>query len=96
MEDNTINITVLIAGRPYPLKVRAEDEPNIRRLVKDVNDMINRFQGAYHNRDKQDFLAMSLLTYAVELHKAKQEALPRDAADRLEQVDKLLSYLVGQ
>ncbi|MCB0570173.1 MAG: cell division protein ZapA [Phaeodactylibacter sp.] len=66
------NITVLIAGRPYPLKINESDEPAIRRIVKEVNEKVNRFQLAYTNKDKQDCLSMALLTYAVDLHKAKQ------------------------
>ena len=66
------HITVLIAGRPYPLKINASDEPAIRKIVKEVNEKLNRFQLTYTNKDKQDCLSMTLLTYAVELHKAKQ------------------------
>lgn len=66
------HITVLIAGRPYPLKINTSDEPAIRKIVKEVNEKLNRFQLTYTNKDKQDCLSMTLLTYAVELHKAKQ------------------------
>ncbi|MFN3178180.1 cell division protein ZapA [Phaeodactylibacter xiamenensis] len=65
------HITVLIAGRPYPLKIDVADEPAIRKIVKEVNEKINRFQLTYTNKDKQDCLSMALLTYAVDLHKAK-------------------------
>ncbi len=71
-DQETKNITVLIAGRPYPLKINASDEPAIRRIVREVNEKVNRFQLAYTNKDKQDCLSMALLTYAVDLHKAKQ------------------------
>jgi cell division protein ZapA len=70
---DTKSITVLIAGRPYPLKIKAEDEPAIRKIVKDVNEKINRFQLTYSNKDKQDCLSMTVLTYAVDLHKATLE-----------------------
>ena len=66
-----VNITVLIAGRPFPLKVRKVDEPTIRQIAKDVNDKINHFQLTYKNKDKQDCLCMAALTYAVELQKVK-------------------------
>jgi len=39
---DTLNITVLIAGRPYPLKIKAGDEHTIRKIVKDVNEKINK------------------------------------------------------
>lgn len=74
MEDvqkkDTKNITILIAGRPYPLKINASDEPAIRKIVKEVNEKVNHFQLTYTNKDKQDCLSMALLTYAVELHKS--------------------------
>ncbi len=68
-EQDSKQLTVTIAGRPYPLKIKANDEPVIRRIVKEVNDKVNRFQLAYPNREKQDCLAMALLAYAVDLHK---------------------------
>lgn len=70
---DTKSITVLIAGRPYPLKIKAEDEPVIRKIVKEVNEKINRFQLNYTSKDKQDCLSMTVLTYAVDLHKATLE-----------------------
>jgi cell division protein ZapA (FtsZ GTPase activity inhibitor) len=71
-DKETKNITILIAGRPYPLKISAADEPAIRKIVKEVNEKVNRLQLAYTNKDKQDCLAMAILTYAVDLQKAKQ------------------------
>lgn len=84
-------ITVLIAGRPYPLKIKANDEAAIRRIVKEVNEKINKFQLTYPNRDKQDCLAMAVLAYAVDLHKAKQHTTQtKELTDKLNQLDVLL------
>ncbi len=69
-EKDSLQLTVTIAGRPYPLKIKTSDEPVIRRIVKEVNEKVNRFQLTYPNREKQDCLAMALLAYAVDLHKA--------------------------
>ncbi len=96
MEDQeTKNITVVIAGRPYPLKIKGEDEPAIRKIVKEVNEKINKFQLTYTRKDKQDCLSMALLTYAVDLFKAQQNQT-RDTiiASRLSQLDHLLDALV--
>lgn len=90
-QEDAKHITVVIAGRPYPLKIRVEDEPAIRRIVKEVNDKINRFQLTYTNKDKQDCLSMALLTYAVDLFKA-QQATTQDALllAKLADLDNLL------
>lgn len=72
MEDqDSKKITITIAGRPYPLKIKATDEAVIRKIAREVNEKINYFQLSYPNRDKQDCLAMALLAYAVDLYKAK-------------------------
>jgi len=93
---STKNITVLIAGRPYPLKVKLEDEPVIRKIVKELNEKINRFQLNYTNKDKQDCLSMTLLTYAVDLHKAKQSVHQENSiSSKLSDIEILLDSLLG-
>lgn len=65
-------ITVVIAGRPYPLRVKESDEASLRRMVAEINAKFNEFQVNYGNRDKQDCLVMTLLTYASELRTFQQ------------------------
>lgn len=96
-EQVTKQITVLIAGRPYPLKVKANDETTIRKIVKDVNEQVNRFQLSYTNKDKQDCLALAVLTYAVDLHKIRQSlSTTQDPqiAEQLSQLDALLDEVL--
>ncbi len=91
-------ITVLIAGRPYPLKIKENDEPTIRKIVKEINDKINQFQLTYANKDKQDCLSMAILTYAVDLHKFMQTSQPNvpdpELDNKLNQIDELLDKLL--
>lgn len=95
-EKETKNITVLIAGRPYPLKIKGGDEPLIRKIVKEVNEKINRFQLTYNSKDKQDCLSMALLTYAVDLHKAKQKSTQDTTiSSKLSNLDALLDTLLA-
>jgi cell division protein ZapA (FtsZ GTPase activity inhibitor) len=94
--DGTTNITVLIGGRPYPLKIKEGDEPIIRRIVKEVNDKITLFQNTYPRKDRQDHISMALLTYAVDAHKAQAPSNPTPIMDthhteKLSQIDALLS-----
>lgn len=100
-EKELINMTVLIAGRPYPLKIKGGDEPVIRKIVKDINEKINHFQLTYTKKDKQDCLSMALLTYAVDLHKTEQglsdELTPpvdTELSAKISQLDELLSHLL--
>lgn len=95
MEDQDFkHITVVIAGRPYPLKIKGEDEAPIRRIVKEVNEKINRFQLTYTDKDKQDCLSMAVLTYAVDLFKSQQSTPPDTRLHaKIEQIDALLNEL---
>ena len=96
-EQETKNITVLIAGRPYPLKIKLSDEPAIRKIVKEVNEKINHFQLTYTNKDKQDCLSMALLTYAVDLYKNAPEGKPVSDASigsKLSQLENILDQLL--
>jgi cell division protein ZapA (FtsZ GTPase activity inhibitor) len=96
-EENMIKITVIIAGRPYPLRIKAADEPAVRKIVKEVNDKITTFQSAYPGRDKQDGLSMTLLTYAFDLYKIRQdkpEANEPGLNTHLDRIDELLEKLL--
>ncbi len=93
MEDkDNKQLTVTIAGRPYPLKIKANDEPVIRKIVKEVNDKVNRFQLAYPNRERQDCLAMALLAYAVDLHKTSShpDSFSSELSGKLSRINALL------
>ena len=82
--NHTIPVTVLIAGRPYLLKINAADEALIHRLAKEINDKTATFKAAQPSKDTQDCLAMALLTYAVELHRAHRPAPPRPAEKQMQ------------
>ncbi|NNC94083.1 MAG: cell division protein ZapA [Chitinophagales bacterium] len=64
--DEIISINVIIADRPYPLKVERKEEENIRIAAKKLNEKIKEFQLKYDAKDKQDYLAMSALMYTVD------------------------------
>jgi cell division protein ZapA (FtsZ GTPase activity inhibitor) len=95
--EGTKNINVLIAGRTYPVRVLPEEESELRGIVQEVNDKIKEFQMTYTNRDKQDCLAMALLTYAVD---AKNKAFhtPQkewEALDKAKEIELLMDRVLG-
>ena len=79
-----IQVTVLIAGRPYLLKINAADEALVHRLVKEINDKTGAFKAAQPSKDNQDCLALALLTYAVDLHRATRPSVPEPADRQLQ------------
>lgn len=65
-KNETVNINVLIAERLYPLKVTRSDEEKVQSAVSLVNERIKKYQQLYEGKDKQDYMAMCLLNFAVE------------------------------
>lgn len=90
-------ILAVIAGRPYPLRVDKRDEAGLRAVVDEINERYNGFQVKYADRDTQDCLVMTLLTYADELRSARQMAdtsLEGELASRLQALNVLVDGML--
>ncbi|MCW5906222.1 MAG: cell division protein ZapA [Chitinophagales bacterium] len=72
-KNETVNMSVQIAERSYPLKVQQSDEEKMNNAAKLVNDRIKEYQRNYAGKDKQDYMAMCLLNLAVENLNAQHE-----------------------
>jgi cell division protein ZapA (FtsZ GTPase activity inhibitor) len=73
-EEEVKSIQVMIAGRAYPLKVKADDESKIRAVVDEINEKIKGFH----------------MTYAVDFHKATSQSDQSAILQRLESIENLL------
>lgn len=62
-----LSIKVNIGGRVYPLTVKSEEEENVRKAAKLINDNIKKLEENYAVKDKQDLLAMSALEFASKM-----------------------------
>lgn len=74
-KEDIININVLIADRPYPLKIKRVEEEGVRKAAREINDKVKQFQQAYAAKDKQDYLAMCAMMYAVENMSLQQKTI---------------------
>ncbi|HNV98581.1 MAG TPA: cell division protein ZapA [Chitinophagales bacterium] len=72
-ESKLLNIHVTICDRPYRLKVRPEEEENVRKAARTIAEKIKELQNQFAGSDKQDYLAMLLLTTMVEQPGAHKE-----------------------
>lgn len=70
---DTTHITVLIAGRSYPLVVEKAEEQTVLQSVKAINERITAIQAQFQSKDKQDCLAMAFLEMALDRHNKKTE-----------------------
>ena len=63
--NETKKLTIVIAGRSYPVKVSKEEALILPTIEKDLNDQIRQMQLSYKDKDMQDCLSMVLLTKAI-------------------------------
>jgi len=83
---NDKSITVSIAGRQYPVRVSSEEEGLVRDVVNDINVKIKDFQLRYSGKDRQDCMAMIMMTYAVELEKLQKQNRADSSSDLVDQI----------
>ena len=79
MEKELVSLTVSIAGRNYPLKVKDGEDVVVRTVVDKVNEKIDSLQTSFPRQDKLDYLSMALLTYALDLDKKQPNSAPNVA-----------------
>jgi cell division protein ZapA len=89
-----ININVIIADRPYPLKIKKAEEEDVRNAAREINEKVKQFQQVYAAKDKQDYLAMSALMYAVQ-HIENQRKTEDSTSNFEEELKKLEKTLLG-
>jgi len=95
MSEELKNMQVMIGGRSYPLRVKTEDVEAIKGVASEINEKFSDFQLTYVNKDKQDWLSMTLLTYAVENYKLKNsETSLENIGGRIDQINSMLSEVL--
>lgn len=92
MNHELININVIVADRPYRLKIKPAEEETIRQAAKQINDKVKEFQNTYDAKDKQDYLAMATILFAVEALNARKQPRVADPniGDRLQALEDAL------
>jgi cell division protein ZapA (FtsZ GTPase activity inhibitor) len=92
-------VNLVIAGRSYPVQIDPAEEESLLAIVAEVNRRVEGFQQRHPTQDKQDFLAMAVLTYASELHKIQHTdeliALQESMAAKIATVDHILEGLLS-
>ena len=74
--DDKLSIRINVADRYYPLKINREDEEDIRKAARMINEKVLQYKQKYVDKDTQDFLAMAALQYVIRLleHENKEES----------------------
>lgn len=78
-------LTIVIAGRSFPVKVTKEEALILPQIEKTLNEQIRQVQLSYADRDIQDCLSMVLLTQAIAAQNNESSIEPElsDKVDKL-------------
>ena len=93
------SITANIAGKKYPLKAQSEAEAAlIDKAAKAINAKLLEYKTNFSTLEKQDYMAMALLYFAVESEKKDApeivSSIDEDIIKRLEVVDSFLDDIL--
>ena len=88
-----LSIKVTVAGRIYPLAIERNEEENVRKAVKLINEKVSEFEKNFDIKDRQDLLSMVALNFVPQYLEAK-DSLQKDdkgVIEKLEKLDKMIS-----
>lgn len=88
-----LSITVVIADRPYKLKVKRNEEEGVRKAAKSIEEQIQNYASYFEFKDKQDLLAMVALQFAASSIEYEGQLRYRDneMLDKLAEIDQVLT-----
>jgi len=76
----------VVGDRTYRIKINSNDEEQVRKMAKKLNDQLSEFRSQYAGKDMQDYLAMVLLSLVTEQQTGKQ---PENIAESQEQLNRI-------
>lgn len=85
----------MIEGRNYSLQVNEEDADSMQKIVDEVNETLKSLHISFPHKDRQDCMAMALLTVAVKLYESRVDSISPDIQDKLEQMDRVLDGVIA-
>lgn len=92
-EEETLSITVWLSGRSYRIRIKPEEESEVRKAIKIADQKVNELRTHYSGKDDQDFLAMCLLSYAgdVATESFSDPVITEEIRNLSKKIDKVLA-----
>lgn len=92
MKKEEISIKVSIADVIYPLRISLDEEENVRKAAKLINEKIRIYREDYRISDKANLLSMVALQFANELLRYKEGKWIEDkgVSEEINEIEKLL------
>jgi cell division protein ZapA len=92
--DDKLSIRINVADRYYPLKINRDDEEDIRKAARIINEKVLQYKQKYLDKDTQDFLAMAALQFVNQLIELEGKTEKNDLTVTLKELnDQIVSAL---
>lgn len=82
-----IAINIPLGDRTYRIKVDPNDEEQVRKTIKFINDKIIEYKTEFAGKDMQDYIAMVLLWYATQIQSGKAAVVEKEMEDALHKIE---------
>ena len=88
----SLSIKLTIGDRIYPLSIEREEEANVRKAVKLIEENLKSYEENYAVSDKQDLLAMCALQFANQVVADEEKVMIEDNGI-VENIDSLDNFV---
>lgn len=96
MNGEKITIRVNIAERYYPLTIARSEEEAIRKMAKQINEFLFQYSQRYPGKETQDYMAMTLLQYALQTQSLSNQNNIAPILEKMEQLNKEIEGFLVQ
>jgi cell division protein ZapA len=90
-----IPINVPVGDRTYRIKITPEDEEQVRKTIKTINEKIIEYKTEFAGKDMQDYISMVVLWYATQLQSGGSSMLEKDFEEALSRMEGQLNKALG-
>jgi cell division protein ZapA len=87
------NIKIFIAGRPYKITIKSDEEELVRKAADTLNDTIKKYSQSFEYKDQQDLFAMIALQHVANSIRLEDVKSFKDEKmnEKLSEIDQILS-----
>ncbi len=94
--DDKLSIRVNVADRYYPLKIDRDNEEDIRKAARLINEKVLQYKQKYVDKDIQDFLAMASLQYVIRMLELENNSEKEDLSESLKELTSDIDEILGK
>lgn len=92
--DDKLSIRVNVADRYYPLKIDRDNEEDIRKAARLINEKVLQYKQKYVDKDIQDFLAMASLQYVIRMLELEKNNKKEDMSESLRELTSIIDEVL--